>query len=109
LAFVAGQHDIGGFVQKRPHPPIPAFRDAADVIDLPGLIPSWDEAQIGPDVSGSVDARGIVDCRYKRERGQLADAWDGHQPAACRRGPCHAPDVCVDRGDRRHHGSSRRD
>ena len=31
--------------------------DAADVVDLPGLIPPGDQAQIGADVSGSADAR----------------------------------------------------
>ena len=34
MAFVAGQHDIGGLVQQGPHPSVPAFRDAADVVDL---------------------------------------------------------------------------
>lgn len=51
------------------------IRDAADVVDLTRLTPSWDEAQIGPDVWGSANARGIVDCRHKRERGQLDDLW----------------------------------
>ena len=51
LAVVAGQHDIGGLVQQGPHPPVAAFRDAADVVDLPGLIAFWNEAQIGADVS----------------------------------------------------------
>jgi hypothetical protein len=37
-------------------------------------------------------------------RRQLADAWDRHQPAAGRRGPCHASHVSVDRSDRRHQG-----
>ena len=38
----------------------------------------------------------------------MADAWDGHQPAAGRRGSCHTSHVGVDRGDRRHHCGSRR-
>jgi len=44
------------------------------VVDLAGLIPSWDETQVGPDVSRSANARGIVDHGHKGERGQLADA-----------------------------------
>jgi class 3 adenylate cyclase len=43
-----------------------AFRYAADVVDLARLIPT--------------DARRIVDCGHKGERGQLAYAWDCHQP-----------------------------
>jgi hypothetical protein len=39
----------------------------------------------------------------------LTDAWDGHQPAAGRRGPCHAPHVRLDGSDRRHHGGPRGD
>jgi hypothetical protein len=34
LALVAGQHDVGGFVQQGPHPSIPASREAADVVDV---------------------------------------------------------------------------
>jgi hypothetical protein len=51
LAPVAGQHDIGGLVQKGSHPPIPAFRDAASLVDVPGLIASGGQAQIGADIS----------------------------------------------------------
>jgi hypothetical protein len=29
----------------------------------------------------------------------LADAWDGHQPTAGRRGSCHTSHDGVDRGD----------
>ena len=39
LALVAGQHDVSGLIQERSHAPVPAFRDAADVVDLAGLIP----------------------------------------------------------------------
>jgi hypothetical protein len=39
LAFVAGQHDVGGLIQERSHAPIAAFGDAADVVDLAGLMP----------------------------------------------------------------------
>src|SRR5271166_2013013 len=59
LALVAGEHDIGGLVQQRPYPPVAAFRDAADVVDLARLIPSRDEAQVGADVARSANARGI--------------------------------------------------
>ena len=78
LAIVAGQHDVGGFVQEGPHPPVAAFRDAADVVDLPGLIAFWNQAQVGADVSRSSDARRIVDCGHKGESGQLSNARDGH-------------------------------
>jgi hypothetical protein len=61
LALVARQHDIGGLVKQHPHPPIAAFGDAADIVDLARLIPPGDQAQIDADVSGSADARGIVD------------------------------------------------
>ena len=47
-------------------------------------------------------------CGDKGESGQLSYAWDCHQPATGRGGPCHAPYVGVDRGDRSHHGSPRR-
>jgi hypothetical protein len=30
LGFVAGQHDIGGFVHQSPQPPVLTFRDADD-------------------------------------------------------------------------------
>ena len=50
--------------------------DAADVVDLPGLIPPGDQAQIGADVSGSADARRIVDRSYKGRSGHLAYAWN---------------------------------
>src|SRR5271155_2995563 len=70
--------------------------------------PPGDQAQIGADVSRSADARRIVDRSDKGERGQLAYAWDGHQPAASRRSSCHAPHVGVDCSDRGHHGSPRR-
>jgi hypothetical protein len=50
--------------------------DAADVVDLPGLIPPGDQAQIGDDVSGSADARRIVDRSYKGKSGHLAYAWN---------------------------------
>jgi hypothetical protein len=50
--------------------------DAADVVDLPGLIPPGDLAQIGADVSGSADARRIVDRSYKGKSGHLAYAWN---------------------------------
>src|ERR1700722_18398341 len=39
LTLVAGQHDIGGLVQERWQAPIATFRDAANLVDLPGLIP----------------------------------------------------------------------
>jgi hypothetical protein len=29
LVFVAGEHDMGGFIRQGPHPSVPAFRDAA--------------------------------------------------------------------------------
>jgi uncharacterized protein YjiS (DUF1127 family) len=58
------------------HPPISAFRDAADVVDLARLIPPRDQARIRADVSRATDARRIVG--DKSERGQLADAGDGH-------------------------------
>jgi hypothetical protein len=48
LAFVAGQHDIGGFVQEGPHPPVPAFRDAAGVVDLARLMPSGTRPRRAP-------------------------------------------------------------
>jgi hypothetical protein len=51
LALVAGQHDIGGFVQEGPHPPIAALRDAADVVDLARLMPPWNQPQIGADMA----------------------------------------------------------
>ena len=51
---------------------------------------------------------GIVDCGDKGESGQLSYASDCHQPATGRGGPCHAPYVGVDRGDRSHHRSPRR-
>jgi hypothetical protein len=105
---IARQHDVGGLVQEGSHTPVPAFRDAADVVDLTRLIPPGDQTQIGADVSGSAHARGTVDCGHKGERGQLADPSDCYQLAAGRRGPCHTSHVRVDRGDRRHHGSSRR-
>jgi hypothetical protein len=71
LAFVAGQYDIGGLVQESPHPPVPACRDAAGVVDRPGLVPPGDQAQISADISGSPNARGIVDRSHKGERDQL--------------------------------------
>ena len=58
--LAAGQHVIGGLVQEDSHPPIAAFGDAAGV-ELARLMPRWDQAQIGADVSGSADARRIVD------------------------------------------------
>jgi hypothetical protein len=42
-------------------PPVAAFRDAADIIDFPGLIAFWNQAQIGADVSRPSDARRVVD------------------------------------------------
>src|ERR1700735_3372437 len=90
------------------HPPVPAFRYAADIVDLARLIPPWNQAQIGADVSRATDAGRIVDRSHKGESGQLADAWDRHQPAAGRRGPRHVSHVSVDRSDRRHHGGPRR-
>jgi N-methylhydantoinase B len=47
---------LGGLIEKRSHPSISAFRDAADVVDLARLIASWDQAQIGADVSRSANA-----------------------------------------------------
>jgi hypothetical protein len=76
LALVAGQDDIGGFVQQGPHAPVATFRFAAEVIDLSGLMPSGNQAEVGADVSRSSDARRIVDCGDKGERGQLTDARD---------------------------------
>src|ERR1700693_189406 len=67
------------------HPPVAAFRDAADVVDLARLIPPGDQAEIGADISRSADARRIVDCGHKGERGQLTDPWECHQPTAGRR------------------------
>jgi hypothetical protein len=61
------------------------------------------------DVSRSTDARRIIDCSDKDECDQVTDAWDGHEPAAGRRGPCHAAHICVDCSDRRHDGSPRGD
>jgi hypothetical protein len=45
--------------------------------------------------------RRIVDRGYKSERGQLADAWNRHEPAAGRRGSWHAerPELDESRGD----------
>ena len=82
-----------------------AFRYAADVVHIARLLPPWNQAQIGADISRSANAGGIVNCGDKSESGQLADAWHRHQPAASCRGPCHAPHVRVDRGDRRHDAS----
>ena len=76
MALVAGQHDVGGFVQEGPHPPTPAFGLLPTQSDLPGLILPGDQAQIGADVSGSADARGVVDRSYKGRSGQLAYAWN---------------------------------
>src|ERR1700733_5649869 len=61
LALLARQHDIGGLVKQRPHPPIAAFGDTVDIVDLARLMPPGDQAQIDTDVPGSADARGIVD------------------------------------------------
>jgi hypothetical protein len=49
----------------------------------------------------------IIDRSHKGECGQLAYAWDRHQPAADRGGPCHTSDIRVDRGDRTHHSGAR--
>src|SRR5580700_3998890 len=86
----------------------PHFEMLPIIVDLPGLISPWNQAQIGADVSRVTNAGRIVDCGDKSESGQLADAWNRHQPAASCRGPCHAPYVGVDRGDRTHHRSPRR-
>jgi hypothetical protein len=51
----------------------------------------------------------IVDRGHKGESGQLAYAWDRHQPTAGHRSPRHAPHVGVDRTDHRHLGSPRGD
>ena len=61
---------------RRVRTPDPGIWIAADVIDLPGLILPGDQAQIGADVSGSADARGVVDRSHKGESGQLAYAWN---------------------------------
>jgi hypothetical protein len=50
-------------------------------------------------MSRSANAGGIIDRSDKGERGQLADAWDGHQPMSGRRGSCHTSHEGVDRGD----------
>jgi hypothetical protein len=71
LALIAGQHDVGGFVQEGPHPPVPAFRYAADVVDLARLIPPRDQAQIGADISRSANAGGRAVNRAPRA-GRLA-------------------------------------
>ena len=49
----------------------------------------------------------MVDRGHKGERGQLAYAWNCHQPAARRRSSCHAH-IRIDRSNRRYHGSPRR-
>src|ERR1700729_1493135 len=67
-----------------------AFRDPADGVDLARLMPPWNQPRIGADVSGSANAGGMIDRGHKGERGQLADARDGHQPTAGRRGSCHS-------------------
>ena len=38
----------------------------------------------------------------------MSDAWNRHQPAAGRRSSCHASHIRIDRSNRRHYGSSRR-
>ena len=103
-----GQHDVGSLLQKGPHPPIATFRDAAKVVDLPGLVAPGDQAQIGADVSGMSDARRIIDCGHKGEHGKLPDARDGHEPMAGHGSFRHAPYVGIDGGDRRHNRGSRR-
>jgi hypothetical protein len=61
-----------------------------------------------PDPSRIRRSRDSGDRSHKGESGQLGYAWDRHQPTAGHRTPRHAPHVCVDRSDRRHHGSPRR-
>jgi hypothetical protein len=75
LAFVTGQHDIGGFVQQGPHPPVPALRDAADVVDLARLIAPWNQAQIGTDISGSANAgaRQLIVGDYAKAAREIAE------------------------------------
>jgi hypothetical protein len=75
LAFVTGQHDIGGFVQQGPHPPVPALRDAADVVDLARLIAPWNQAQIGADISGSANAgaRQLIVGDYAKAAREIAE------------------------------------
>ena len=54
---VAGQHDVGGFVEKGSHPSIPALRDVpAGIVDFSRLIAPRDQAQIGADATRSADA-----------------------------------------------------
>jgi hypothetical protein len=94
LALVPGQHDVSGLVQEGPHPPVPAFRYAAEVVDLARLIPPWNQARISANVSLATDAGRIVDRSHKGERGQLADAQvcritslDGQEVASVGRVP----------------------
>src|ERR1700729_2861906 len=63
LPLVAGQHDVGGLVQERSQAPIAAFRDAANLVDLPGLIPPGTNPRQAPVKTKSRQ------CRTTKSRG----------------------------------------
>lgn len=66
----ARQHDVRCLMEQRSHPPDVAPGDAAGAIDLAGL-----------------EAGGIIAGGREGKRGEMINARDRHQPAACPRRP----------------------
>ena len=73
------------------------------------LVATRHQAEIGADVARPTKALGIIDGGREGERSELADAGNGHQPAACAGSPGHLLHVGIDCRDSRKHGSSRPD
>jgi hypothetical protein len=68
----------------------------------------WD-CSAGADVARSPEAFRVINGRREGERGELADTWDRHQPAARIGCPDHPPDIRIDRRNGGEHSRTRRD
>ena len=77
------QHDLGRFIEHRPHHLVAASRYAtATSVDLARLILGWRQSQHRPDRLGVPEAGGHVDGRAIGQRHHRADTGDRHQAPA---------------------------
>src|SRR5215203_811608 len=90
-------HDRGGLEQELTCQRIAALRDAADHLDVAGLILLRREPEIGADVRGSPEPAWIADRRREADGRDRANSGSGCQESADRVVPGESHQTAVDR------------
>lgn len=61
FTLIAGEHDVGRFIEQGSHALVAHLGDAADIVDLAGLIATGNKTEIGTKVARAPEARRIID------------------------------------------------